>query len=57
MNIKFAAFTVSEKSINTSLFQLAKMSLYLKNESVTDIFFGIFLIVWILTRLIIYPYV
>ena len=57
MNIKVAAFTVSEKSINNFLFQLAKMSLYLKNESVTDIFFGIFLIVWIITRLIVYPYV
>lgn len=36
---------------------LAKMSIYAKNKTATDIFFGIFLVVWVVSRLIIYPYV
>ncbi|XP_060598839.1 ceramide synthase 2-like isoform X2 [Ruditapes philippinarum] len=35
---------------------LAKMSIYAKNKAATDIFFGIFLLVWVLSRLIIYPF-
>ncbi|XP_045167942.2 ceramide synthase 2-like [Mercenaria mercenaria] len=36
---------------------LAKMSIYAKNKTATDIFFGIFLLVWVLSRLIVYPFV
>lgn len=40
-----------------SWLSLAKMSVYLKKETATDVFFGIFLLVWVISRLIIYPYV
>ncbi|KAL4222919.1 Ceramide synthase 5 [Mactra antiquata] len=36
---------------------LAKMSIYAKNKLATDIFFGIFLVVWVISRLFVYPFV
>lgn len=36
---------------------LAKMSIYAGSPTATDIFFGVFLLVWIVSRLIVYPFV
>lgn len=36
---------------------LTKMSIYAKNKTATDVFFGIFLLIWILSRLVYYPFV
>jgi len=33
------------------------MSIYVKNKTATDAFFVVFLVTWILSRLVYYPYV
>lgn len=35
---------------------MAKIFIYTKNKLATDVFFGIFLIIWVITRIVIYPY-
>ena len=38
-----------------SIFQIAKMAKYAKYEKICEIFFGIFITLWIVSRIFVYP--